>query len=348
MTQRYQTALNAFIDESNQLIDQGLEHFVVLASHELYRYLYPVEPYCDFRHTDPVPWVENHIEVLVAFLKSAGKTFRGYLKTGDSKDGKSSRNRSDLAEATSDLYSGLWQGFSKESYIEEAKLLISRRMGEEFIEKSIVGKRCFDMGCGSGRYSVALAILGAREVIGVDFQAKAFAKTAELVKNASLPVTFREANVLDLPFEDGTFETVFSNGVLHHTSDWKQGVSEFARIMAPNGSGFLYLYARGGIFWETRNALRQVFARIPAHLTQAILDDTGMPGNRFIFMDTWYVPVEDHIARQDLELEFEAHQLSYEKVLSTNDFDVANEEVLRLPQYEAMWGEGEHRYLLQK
>lgn len=37
----------------------------------------------------------------------------------------------------------------------------------------IVGKRVFDLGCGTGRLAIASAILGAREVVGIDIDGRA-------------------------------------------------------------------------------------------------------------------------------------------------------------------------------
>lgn len=346
MTKRYQELLDEFVDQSDRLIDGGLQHFVVVASHELYRFLYPVEPYCQFTHEDPVPWIEGHIEKLVGFLRSCDSTFMGYVNCA--KPGEGGAEERELPKSTSDLYSDLWQGFSKENYVTEAKHLIERRLSEEFIAQAIVGKRCLDIGCGSGRYALALAMLGAKQVVAVDFQAKAYGRARKLAEELELPVEFREADVLNLPFDDASFETVFSNGVLHHTSDWKRGVDEYARVMQPGGNGFLYLYATGGIFWTTRIALRKIFSRIPKEQTQSILVDMGMPSNRFIFMDTWYVPTEGHIAMDELESKLRDCGLEAEKVRSQNPFDLDTVMVQELQGSEEMWGEGEHRYLLKK
>jgi len=43
----------------------------------------------------------------------------------------------------------------------DSKMPVSTRVGSK-------GKRCLDAGCGGGRYSIALASLGAKDVIGVD------------------------------------------------------------------------------------------------------------------------------------------------------------------------------------
>ena len=47
-----------------------------------------------------------------------------------------------------------------------------------------------------------------------------------------------------------------------------------------------------------------------------------MPANRMIFMDTWYVPIEEHIPRAELESLFGRHQLSFQKLSSQVDTDL--------------------------
>ena len=45
-------------------------------------------------------------------------------------------------------------------------------------------------------------------------------------------------------------------------------------------------------FWNIRKVARRVFSNIPKEVTQNCLENIGLPKNRFIFMDTFYVPIE--------------------------------------------------------
>src|SRR2546425_890045 len=47
-----------------------------------------------------------------------------------------------------------------------------------------------------------------------------------------------------LPFDDGTFDRVYSWGVLHHTPDTARAVREAVRVLAPGGRLCVMLYAR--------------------------------------------------------------------------------------------------------
>jgi ubiquinone/menaquinone biosynthesis C-methylase UbiE len=341
----YISDLDAFVQRCDRLIDVGLAYLAVILSHELFRFLYPVEPYADFTQADPVPFAKEHIQKLLRVADAYDRVVTPYapeLTLG------SSEKASELEVATSDLYSELWLDFEDEALTRESKTLLERRLPPAVIAESIVGKRVIDVGCGSGRYAIALAQIGAAAVTAVDFQRKAFAPAQRWCEEHGVAVDFREANVLELPFGDGEFDFVLSNGVIHHSASIEQGLSEIARVMRAGGSGFLYLYAAGGIFWETRRALRRVFARIPLEYTRGVLRLIGMPSNRFIFCDTWYVPVETHTSTEELHALLNAVGLEYDKVPGQNAFDLDGAIDRGIPGAQEMWGDGEHRYVLRK
>jgi ubiquinone/menaquinone biosynthesis C-methylase UbiE len=347
----YYDDLNRFVDLCRWLTAAGQPYLTVLLCHELYRFLYPCDPYAGFTHSDPVPYLAAHIRRLLALGTAAREGVHGYADPASRSpahgQGESlSAVGSSVEKETSDLYSDLWLGYDARVLTQESRQLLERRLPARIIDEEIVGKTVLDMGCGSGRYAVALAGLGAAAVTAVDFQAKSYRRAEEFCRTQGLPVRFAEADVLSLPFADRSFDFVFSNGVLHHTRSWQQAFDEYVRVM--RRSGFLYLYATGGFFWTTRQALRPLFAAIPRSYTAEVLKLIGMPANRMIFMDTWYVPIEEHIARADLETAFRRRNVSFEKLPSQVEFDPDYALAKGLPGAQAVWGEGEHRYLLRR
>jgi len=341
----YYAQLDQFEKRCIHLVKTGQPYLAVILCHELYRYTYPVEPYTDFTHDDPVPFMNRHIQSLMNLADTFPAAVRPYTFAMKSEE-EAGRT---LEKETSDLYSGLWKNFNRETLTEESLKLVKNRIPASVIESDIKGARVLDMGCGSGRYSIALSLLGAREVVAVDYQAKAFKAAEEYCQNNGLMVKFQETNVLDLPFEDASFDFVFSNGVLHHTSSIEKGISELTRVLKTPGKAFLYLYGSGGIFWTTRDVMRKIFRHIPLDYTKEVLNIIGMPKNRFIFCDTWYVPVETHTKEKELHALLSRLGFTFEKVISSNAFDIdypVHES--RIPQAKEMWGEGDHRYILMK
>jgi glycosyltransferase involved in cell wall biosynthesis/ubiquinone/menaquinone biosynthesis C-methylase UbiE len=54
-----------------------------------------------------------------------------------------------------------------------------------------------------------------------------------------------------LPFDDDTFDVVYSNGVLHHTPDTGGVVSEIWRVLKPGGKALVMMYAENSLhYWR--------------------------------------------------------------------------------------------------
>ena len=101
------------------------------------------------------------------------------------------------------------------------------------------GERVLDVGCGCGFDSfVASLLVGARgHVVGVDLTPEML----EFARRASVAWPFRnlqfmEGSVENLPFEDGSFDLVISNGVLNLVPDKDAAFRQLSRVLGPGGS----------------------------------------------------------------------------------------------------------------
>jgi SAM-dependent methyltransferase len=54
----------------------------------------------------------------------------------------------------------------------------------------------------------------------------------------------RQGSVLELPYEDASFDHVVSIGCIHHTGDIPKGISEVKRVLRPGGRAMVMLYNR--------------------------------------------------------------------------------------------------------
>ncbi|GAA2727016.1 class I SAM-dependent methyltransferase [Actinocorallia aurantiaca] len=90
-----------------------------------------------------------------------------------------------------------------------------------------------DVGCGPGSITVDLASRVAK-VVGVDLVEEVLEEArarAEGVGN----VSFRAADVYELPFEDGVFDVVHAHQTLQHVADPVRALREMRRVCRPGG-----------------------------------------------------------------------------------------------------------------
>jgi ubiquinone/menaquinone biosynthesis C-methylase UbiE len=347
MDKKTQLLIDRFIDECRASVRSGQAYTAVILCHEYFRFLFPYEPYAKFTQRDPLRLTVKRLVELTRAARDWRRTVHAYPPALQGAVAAASQSAS-LESRTSGLYGSLWKRFDEETLWKESLGLVKKRIPDAVIRRAIRGKRVLDMGCGSGRFTVALARLGAREVVGTDLDQKSYEAARRLCRKRKLPVTFREANFHRLPFKTGEFDFVFCNGTLHHSSSIEKGLSEYERVLKPGGEGFLYLYADGGVFWYSRRKMRELFSEIPPALTDAVLRVIGMPAHRFIFQDVWYVPRETHTSRVKLESMLKKTGLAFEKVFSQNIYDLDRAIEAGVKDAVPMWGDGEHRYLLRK
>jgi SAM-dependent methyltransferase len=120
------------------------------------------------------------------------------------------------------------------------------------------GKDVLEIGCGSGVHARLLAEAGAR-VTAVDLTPTAVAMTRRRLELHRLDATVLEADAEALPFPEGSFDFVWSWGVLHHSQDTSCALAEVARVLRPGGRLAFMVYHRNSItFWVNYVLVRGV------------------------------------------------------------------------------------------
>ncbi len=115
-----------------------------------------------------------------------------------------------------------------------------------FVEKTgfpldtLSGARVLDAGCGMGRFSEVCIQAGADlHAIDLSNAVEAAARNLGHHRNAS----FYQADIMNLPFDDATFDVVYSIGVLHHTTDTRKAFLRLTRLVKPGGRIAIWVYS---------------------------------------------------------------------------------------------------------
>ena len=106
------------------------------------------------------------------------------------------------------------------------------------------GKRVLEVGLGLGADSEQIIRRGA-SWNGVDLTPESIARLTTRFKLRNLPYEhLKVGSVCELPFDNDTFDVVYSFGVLHHVPDIEKAQSEIARVLKPGGKLIVMLYAK--------------------------------------------------------------------------------------------------------
>ena len=100
------------------------------------------------------------------------------------------------------------------------------------------GERVLDLGSGAGTDAlVAAQMVGSRGLVtGIDMTPAMLAKARSAASEMALQnVDFVEGDAERLPFPDGSFDVVVSNGVIDLIPDKDAVFSELHRVLAPGG-----------------------------------------------------------------------------------------------------------------
>lgn len=159
-----------------------------------------------------------------------------------------------------------WQDFSNlvdESRVHEAELKLSQMIGAGLL----AGKSFLDIGCGSGLHSLAALRLGVSRLMAIDLDPQSVSTTRLILdkfwsgKNYSVA----ELSVFALePATVGTYDVVYSWGVLHHTGDMYRAIKQACEMVVPGGRLALALYGKTR-FCGIWTKIKRWYVHAPAH-----------------------------------------------------------------------------------
>lgn len=111
-------------------------------------------------------------------------------------------------------------------------------------------QRVLEIGLGQGAESEQLIRRGARWS-GLDLTAESVDRVRTRLQLRALPYdNLQQGSALDIPWPDGSFDLVFSHGVLHHIPEIHTAQSEIHRVLRPGGTLIAMLYARHSLNYQ--------------------------------------------------------------------------------------------------
>jgi ubiquinone/menaquinone biosynthesis C-methylase UbiE len=213
------------------------------------------------------------------------------------------------------------------------------------------GKRCLDAGCGGGRGSILMAQCGAKEVVGVDFSTTNIESCRKRAAQKGFTnMTFLQHSLIELPFEDESFDIVWCNGVLMHTIDPDTGLKEITRVLKKGGHLWLYVYGVGGVYWSMVDWVRSTFRGVDVKDCIYQLRVMEMPIRRIAeWIDDWFAGYLRCYTNADVENRL--RELGYDqtaRLMYGTLYDTSQRQQNADIHEIHLMGEGDLRYFCQK
>jgi len=201
------------------------------------------------------------------------------------------------AHAVAALYKRLWKEIDT---IQTEKIVSQFLFNVDLPRIWFLGKRCLDVGCGSGFAVFAMEQVGAR-CYAIDLERSSLQAVQARLGGRASARKLVSASALELPFAPESFDFVHCNGVLHHTLDPRTGFAELVRVLKPGGTLFVSLYGKGGLYGAIVGLGRSLRPLLPYGLVDRCLGmvfrDRRVP-NSFVpakvsVLDNLYVPIRE-------------------------------------------------------
>jgi len=163
-----------------------------------------------------------------------------------------------------------WRAFLEtvnETRIHNAEVSLKEMLGVE----SLSGLSFLDAGCGSGLFSLAAIRLGAKKVHSFDYDLASVACAAELKRRFAPDAAhwqIESGNVLDKNYLAGlgTFDIVYSWGVLHHTGNMAQALENILIPLGAHGRLFISIYNDQGRASRIWTKVKKLYNKLPGGL----------------------------------------------------------------------------------
>jgi ubiquinone/menaquinone biosynthesis C-methylase UbiE len=158
-------------------------------------------------------------------------------------------------------YVRFFESYDAWRYKQEAHIL-KRLDAIDFRDKKVL-----EIGLGQGADAEQLIKRGALWS-GLDLTPESVSRVGRRMELHHLPFqALKVGSALDIPYEDGSFDIVFSHGVLHHIPDIRQAQQEIARVLKPGGELIAMFYAKRSVNYLLSIAIVRRLALLGAYFS---------------------------------------------------------------------------------
>lgn len=130
-------------------------------------------------------------------------------------------------------------------------------------------RKVLEIGCGMGTMAMNWASRGA-DFHAVDLASTSVEQTRRRFELYGLRGTILQGDARNLPFEDNTFDYVYSWGVLHHSPDIARSLSEVHRVLKPGGKVGIMLYYRKSFLYRYLVEYMEGFVHFESHFLSPV------------------------------------------------------------------------------
>jgi ubiquinone/menaquinone biosynthesis C-methylase UbiE len=332
---------NKIFKELNTLVFK-FPYLVVFICHEYYRNIEVIDPYLTFEKISArqrILKMQKKIIKLINIFNSFKNYNLNYSKDDYIKNAFGSRNEH--------IYNKQ-KFFNKEKFIKSIKFFLEERFKSLNFNPylGIKGKKVLDCGCGAGRFTYCLSLYKPKKIYGIDISKDNIKIAKKNFKKSN--IIYKLGDNLKIPFKNNTFDFVYSSGVAHHTTNIKKAINELFRVCKNGGLIYLYVYGKGGIYWDARQKMNFLMKKIPQLYSQKFLDAMFMPRERLMFLDNWYCDFEKHSSNSFIYKHLLLHKPSFIKKMNSGSSHDLSTAINKNKRNKQIWGDGDLRYIIKK